>query len=144
MTRSYKGYTFKNFFDDNKKSKDTDTKENSKKLWNTYLLIKNKMETELDVIKKFFPHYSSHDAKHSQKIITSVQKMLGKEHWENIALTDAWMFLCCAYLHDIGMIISNTELIEDMKTSEFTDFINKTKNSSDEHLRLAAEHISIL
>ncbi len=144
MARSYKGYTFKNFFDDNKKGKETDTKEKCKKLWNTYLLIKNKMETELDVIKKFFPHYSSHDAKHSQKIITSVQKMLGKEHWENIALTDAWMFLCCAYLHDIGMIISNTELIEDMKTSEFTDFINKTKNSSDEHLRLAAEHISIL
>lgn len=144
MTGSYKGYTFEDFFHDNMESERASIRKNSEKLWNTYILIKDKMEIELDVIKKFFPHYSSHDADHSKKIIQSIEKMLGEEHWKNITLTDAWMFLCCAYLHDIGMIISNTELIEDMKTSEFTDFINKTKNSSDEHLRLAAEHISIL
>lgn len=134
-------YSFEEFFEKNKKNKNKKIKEISGKLWRAYQEIKEKLEKQLENSKVYFPHYSSHDKRHSENIIIQVEKMLGEEHWKTITVTDAWMFLCCAYIHDIGMLITYEELERDWREAEFQSFLKECTSSSDSSIQIAAEHM---
>lgn len=134
-------YSFKQFFHDKKRSNDSKVREASDKFWNAYKQIKKKMEHNLIVIHSYFPHYSSRNRKHSELIISQIESMLGEEHWNTITIADVWMFLCCAYLYEIGSIISENEWREDWESDEFQNFLKECMNHLDSSIRNAAEHI---
>lgn len=56
-----------------------------------------------------FPHFSNHDAAHSQTIIQRIERVLGAARIRKLSPTTTWMLLSAAYYHDSGMIVSDTE-----------------------------------
>lgn len=113
----------------------------SKDLWEAFSLISKKLKKELDTTHSLYPHYSTHDFMHSENIILSVENLLSKEQWNDFFVLDAWMFLCCAYIHDIGMIVYYDELLEDWDSKEFQNYLRACTISSDKRMRIAAEHM---
>jgi len=61
----------------------------------------------------YFPHYSRHDESHSRQILVHIERLLGPDNIAKLSPTDTWLLLEAAYLHDIGMIISDDQLKED-------------------------------
>jgi hypothetical protein len=61
----------------------------------------------------YFPHYSRHDESHSRQILVHIERLLGPDNIAKLSPTDTWLLLEAAYLHDIGMIISDDRLKED-------------------------------
>jgi len=61
----------------------------------------------------YFPHYSRHDESHSRQILVHIERLLGPDNIAKLSPTDTWLLLEAAYLHDIGMIISDEQLKED-------------------------------
>lgn len=142
MAKEYKDYTFEKFFNDKiAEEEDIDYKKKYENLKNSYHQIKEIMKNELVFTHSIFSLYSSHDASHSEKIIDTIQKLLEK-HWNVISVADAWMFLCCAYIHDMGMCVSDKELQETMRTEEFRIFLKGLEHSSEDRVRTAARNIS--
>lgn len=58
----------------------------------------------LENIGGFYPHFSNHNASHSQQILVNIERILG----DDIALlsaSDTWLILEAAYWHDAGMLV---------------------------------------
>jgi len=64
---------------------------------------------QLATIPSTFAEYSLHDEKHSEKIITSIERLLGPQRIAFLSPGDAWLILQCAYTHDLGMCVSESE-----------------------------------
>ncbi len=142
MPKSYKGYTFEKFFNDKIRSeKDNKYKEIYENLKRAYEQIREIIKKELVFTHSIFSLYSSHAADHSEKIISTIERLL-ENHWKNITVTDAWMFLCCAYIHDMGMCVTDAELWKDMQTEKFKRFLKDLTCHSDDRLRIAAQNLS--
>jgi len=75
----------------------------------------------LQNVSVYFPHYSRHDESHSRQILVHIERLLGPDNIAKLSPTDTWLLLEAAYLHDIGMIISDEQLKEDY------DAIKKTR-----------------
>ncbi|MBI5679981.1 MAG: tetratricopeptide repeat protein [Methanobacterium sp.] len=78
-------------------------------------------------------HYTNHDIKHSKRIITKLNKMLGdKNNSININEHESFILLSAAYLHDIGMqtdeVIRNNS--KPIYTYEEMESIRKLHNES--------------
>lgn len=58
----------------------------------------------LENIGGFYPHFSNHNASHSQQILVNIERILGKDI-ELLSATDTWLILEAAYWHDIGMLV---------------------------------------
>lgn len=58
----------------------------------------------LENIGGFYPHFSNHNASHSQQILVNIERILGKEI-ELLSGTDTWLILEAAYWHDAGMLV---------------------------------------
>ncbi|MGR9015078.1 MAG: HD domain-containing protein, partial [Gammaproteobacteria bacterium] len=67
----------------------------------------------LQNVSIYFPHYSRHDESHSRQILVHIERLLGPDNIAKLSPTDTWLLLEAAYLHDIGMIISDEQLKED-------------------------------
>jgi hypothetical protein len=67
----------------------------------------------LQNVSVYFPHYSRHDESHSRQILVHIERLLGPDNIAKLSPTDTWLLLEAAYLHDIGMIISDDQLKED-------------------------------
>lgn len=78
-----------------------------------------------------FPHYSLHDASHSQMIIRYIEAVLGEERIKLLKPTEIWLMLMSAYTHDIGMLISDKEIRSIWKDDKFKDYIEGISDSSD-------------
>jgi hypothetical protein len=84
----------------------------------------------LSCVSQIFPHYTKHDASHSNAILDSIERMLGKEAIEKLSVTDLWLLLCSAYYHDIGMYISGDEIRQCFESEEFGNFVFGIKDNS--------------
>ena len=84
----------------------------------------------LSCVSQIFPHYTKHDASHSNAILDSIERMLGKEAIEKLSVTDLWLLLCSAYYHDIGMYISGDEIRKCFESEEFGNFVFGIKDNS--------------
>lgn len=115
--------------------------ESASRLKSIYELNKLRVERYLPSILATFPHYSEHNQNHSKKIISAIEKILGENQIEKLTIGDTWLILNCAYMHDIGMIITEKETREAFRTEEFSEFLDECKASSDEDIRKAALHI---
>lgn len=58
----------------------------------------------LENIGGFYPHFSNHNASHSQQILVNIERILGKDI-ELLSGTDTWLILEAAYWHDAGMLV---------------------------------------
>ncbi|MBR6123223.1 hypothetical protein IKQ19_06455 [Candidatus Saccharibacteria bacterium] len=84
----------------------------------------------LSSVSQIFPHYTKHDASHSNAILDSIERILGKEAIEKLSVTDLWLLLCSAYYHDIGMYLSGDKIEECFKTDKFKNFLFDIKEDS--------------
>lgn len=80
----------------------------------------------LDVISHVFPHYSLHNASHSEAILNNITIILGKEAVGKLSVVDLWLMLNAAYYHDCGMVVDGEDknkLFED--ESKFVKFVEE-------------------
>ena len=110
-------------------------------LWSTWNLNKQALEPVLNAIIKDYPHYSFHDATHSESVLLNVERLLGYDNITKLTPTDLWLLLHVAYLHDFGMVIIDNKLYEIWKSTEFQDFLKEKAQSRDEDIKKAAEII---
>ena len=72
-----------------------------------------------------FPHYSRHDESHSVQILTNIERVLGRERIAQLSGTDVWLMLEAAYLHDVGMVVSQQQKLQDWSSDEFRTFVQR-------------------
>ncbi len=72
-------------------------------------LAKKRAPLMLDLISHIFPHYSLHNASHSEAILNNISIILGKPGIENLSVVDLWLLLNAAYFHDSGMVIDGED-----------------------------------
>lgn len=59
----------------------------------------------LENIGGFYPHFSNHNASHSQQILVNIERLLGDDI-DLLSATDTWLILEAAYWHDAGMLVN--------------------------------------
>ena len=72
----------------------------------------------LNSVSTGFPHYSLHDATHSETILREIEKIRGA-HTEVLSAVDCWLLLEAAYWHDLGMVLAYSERNELIESDEF-------------------------
>ncbi|NNH38171.1 ATP-binding protein [Acinetobacter sp. ANC 4280] len=78
----------------------------------------------LENIGGFYPHFSNHNASHSQQILVNIERILGNDI-ELLSATDTWLILESAYWHDIGMLV-DAESAKGVHHNEDFKFMVKT------------------
>jgi hypothetical protein len=85
-----------------------------------------------------FPHYSLHDASHSNAILTQIARVLGEARIALLGATDLWLLLEAAYHHDIGMVVTDEQAREWWATPDFHQHLRDCASGSDEEFADAA------
>ena len=97
------------------------------------------LEKILQNIILIFPHYSLHNASHSEMIIRYIEAVLGEERIKMLKPTEIWLMLMSAYAHDVGMLVSDKDVRSYWQGEDFKDYLEGISDSSD--LRKYAEYI---
>lgn len=95
------------------------------KLIATWELNKETIAKLLDCVIIHYPHFSLHNASHSETVIKNVEKILGDDGVSKLSPSDLWLILHAAYLHDIGMVIKYNDLINIINSDDFKDFVKE-------------------
>lgn len=103
--------------------------EKYKDLYAAWTLDKEVYSKALSAIIMNFPHYSMHDSSHSASIVNKIEMLIGEERIKSLSPTDTFMILESAYLHDFGMIVANSELLEVWGTSRFQRYLKSLRES---------------
>jgi molecular chaperone HtpG len=74
----------------------------------------------LSYIPQTFPHYTRHTIEHSEEIILQLSKLLfieedAKRPTVTLSSAEAYILIASAYLHDAGMVASDSEKLELLK-----------------------------
>ncbi|HEX9059631.1 MAG TPA: hypothetical protein VF941_05590, partial [Clostridia bacterium] len=107
----------------------------------SYKNNKSKLKKMLGSILINYPHYSTHDSVHAETIISSIELFLGEERIKQLNACDTWMLLHSAYVHDLGMIVSDRRVRKVWETDEFQKFINSCAQSSSPGISVNAKII---
>lgn len=107
-------------------------------LYRSYQAIKEDIKKYLPAIFSYYPHYSAHDASHSQSLISSIELILGERRISALSASDIWLILVSAQLHDVGMIITNEDIAALVKEPDFRSYLNRMRESSDNDFSRAA------
>ena len=78
-------------------------------LCSSWIVEKNDFQKRLSTIPLTFTTYTSHGADHSEAILSRIEALLGEQRIRQLSPTDAWLLLQCAYSHDLGMCVSESE-----------------------------------
>lgn len=113
-------------------------------LYSSWGLNKTTYKNILGTIQINYPHYSLHDATHSESIITNIEMILGEERIKRLSPTDTWLILNCAYLHDFGMVLLYSNIEREWSTDDFQKYLKKLGKSLDPNLKEAANYIENL
>ena len=70
-----------------------------------WMLAKQYLPQLLNTISHIFPHYSLHDASHSETILNNIVRIVGKQTIDKLSIVDLWLLLAAAYYHDCGMVL---------------------------------------
>jgi len=108
-------------------------------LWAQWTMDELLITKALNNISQTFPHYSLHDASHSNQIVTNIERILGTENINLLSATDLWMILESAFCHDIGMVIPMEKVREDWDKPEFKSFLNLIINDSTHEFNFIAK-----
>ncbi|MCT8946500.1 HD domain-containing protein [Pseudomonas iridis] len=88
----------------------------------------------LQTISSLFSHFSRHDESHSRQILINIERLLGEEGIALLSATDTWLLLEAAYWHDIGMVVSKSDLVEAMDDESFTEFLEEISRNNHHEL----------
>lgn len=105
--------------------------ERAESLLRSYEAIKEDMKMYLPAIFSYYPHYSAHDASHSQSLISAIELILGETRILELSPADIWLILTAAQMHDIGMILPNEEIIELVNKPDFKKYLKHMKEAAD-------------
>jgi hypothetical protein len=98
----------------------------------------------LTTVGHAFPHYSLHDATHSETILERIAAMLGNDTISSLSGTDLWLLLESAYLHDSGMVVLESTRRKDLSSSEFKAHIRTTAEGADRELAARAARLQVM
>ncbi|MCR5760930.1 MAG: ATP-binding protein [Sphaerochaetaceae bacterium] len=93
----------------------------------SFSLVKDTISKRLASISQVYPHYSLHDATHSESILENIYRLLGNDVLQMFSCIDLWLLGCSAYLHDSGMYVSGEEIRDIISSSEFMLYVEKSK-----------------
>lgn len=91
----------------------------------------------LQTVGNTFPHYSLHDASHSNTILIQITRVLG-DRLNDLSATDIWLLLESAYWHDMGMVVDDATIRKWWATSEFETHLDLLIEQDDQMLADAA------
>lgn len=94
-------------------------------LYKQWLAAKDYVPQVLNTVQQFFPHYSLHDASHSEAILTNIERVLGRQFLESLPVTDLWLLLSAAYYHDCGMAVFDKDVAGALKDKEFVNMVRE-------------------
>lgn len=94
-------------------------------LYKQWLAAKDYVPQVLNTVQQFFPHYSLHDASHSEAILTNIERVLGRRFLESLPVTDLWLLLSAAYYHDCGMAVFDKDVAGALKDKEFVNMVRE-------------------
>lgn len=76
----------------------------------------------LSKVSESFPEYTLHDATHSVKVIELMDRIIPLETLRSLNCLELSILILSAYLHDIGMIRSKTEVNSLLLSNDFAKF----------------------
>lgn len=102
----------------------------SRKFHEKVLELRDRVDDWLAYIPNTFPHYTRHTVKHSDAIIDQLSKLLFKEGKSEQAVVElspaeGYILAAAAYLHDVGMVVSDREKSELLLSIEWKDWIGE-------------------
>ena len=106
-------------------------------LWHGWKHNKRWLGQMLEWVLMSFPNYSRHDETHAQAVIHNIEMILGEEAIKNLSASDCFMILHVAYVHDIGMCITDAYRKNLISSHEFKRYLQD--KMSDQHLKEYAE-----
>ena len=106
-------------------------------LWHGWKHNKRWLGQMLEWVLMSFPNYSRHDETHAQAVIHNIEMLLGEDAIRNLSASDCFMILHVAYVHDIGMCITDAYRKNLISSSEFRKYLQNKVNDS--HLREYAD-----
>lgn len=104
-------------------------------LWHTWCQNKRWLTHLLEYVLPSFQTYSMHDKTHAESVIHNMEMVLGEERIKSLSATDTFMLLHIAYIHDIGMCITEADKKDIIKSEEFVELIEQAKSSLDPQIR---------
>lgn len=113
--------------------------ESLKTLWAQWTFDEQLISKALNNIGQIFPHYSLHDASHSNQIVTNIERILGEENINLLSATDLWLILESAFCHDIGMVLSMETVRKDWSEKEFQIHLESISLDSQHELNSIAK-----
>ena len=109
-------------------------------LYSTWTLNKRTCSDLLKNVVIQYPHFSMHDASHSDTVISNIEMLLG-ERVKNLSPTDTWLLLHAAYAHDLGMVIQWKALEDTWTQPSFQEELDHLETFSDNDLCKAVQFI---
>jgi len=108
--------------------------------------MRSRVETYLRGVHLTFAHYTSHAVDHSDEIVRQLSMLLYEDSQDQYSITvdlnavEAYLLLLSAYLHDAGMVVSDSEKLQVLQSDEWLDFSSKHSAEliSDRELKGAA------
>ena len=88
----------------------------------------------LENIGGFYPHFSNHNASHSQQILVNIERILGNDI-DLLSATDTWLILEAAYWHDVGMLVDAKNAKEVHSNPDFNFMIQTIANEKGHDLQ---------
>ena len=88
----------------------------------------------LESIGGFYPHFSNHNASHSQQILVNIERILGDDI-DLLSATDTWLILEAAYWHDVGMLVDAKNAKEVHSNPDFNFMIQTIANEKGHDLQ---------
>ncbi|HIS60638.1 MAG TPA: ATP-binding protein [Candidatus Scybalomonas excrementigallinarum] len=110
-------------------------------LYASWCLNKKACIETLQTVVFNYPHYSVHDARHSETVLASIELLLGEDRIQLLSPTDTWLLLHAVYAHDLGMFLSAATIEKVWSTKEFQEYIKNLCHSQDTNLSEAAQYI---
>jgi len=110
-------------------------------LLDTWRINKKRFANELQATVQSFPAYSLHDLSHSNNVVDNIEYLLGESGINQLSLTDTWLILHAALLHDWGMVLTDSQIKNAIMSKDFSEFIEKNCFSDDRDLSNAIKNI---
>lgn len=95
----------------------------TEKYYEQWAIMEKEVKDALTSINDYYKHYTLHGEEHTKKILNNIIKILGKEVIEKLSSFDIWLLLTSAYLHDIGMYLTQEKVDEILENLGFKDYL---------------------
>lgn len=109
-----------------------------------WMLAKQYLPQLLNTISHVFPHYSLHDASHSETILNNVVRIVGKQTIDKLSIVDLWLLLAAAYYHDCGMVLfaEDKERILEFDAG-FVNYVEEKQNDASSPMKEFADLLTV-